>query len=238
MKNEDFGYMIETKGFKVPILSKKPIKIAIVLASILLFAIITVSAYYFSRSGDGKNIKLVKAPSHEIKVRNTTSNLKIRNIDKTIYDNVSGSNTSKSNTSNKKTNIKIIKSPESIKPSKKEKQNSLSILNLNDQGDVDDKIEVVTSDQESKIKKPYVKVQLAAFKSKESAYKYWKKLKKDFPKLFSNYKYFIHEVKLGKRGIFYRLQTGYFSNQLKAEDFCIKFIAKSKKSKSDCIMVE
>ncbi|MDA9231255.1 SPOR domain-containing protein [Rickettsiales bacterium] len=233
MKNEDFGYMIETKGFKVPILSKKPIKIAIVLASILLFAIITVSAYYFSRGGDGKNIKLVKAPSHEIKVRNTTSNLKIRNIDKTIYDNVSGSNTS-----NKNTNIKIIKSPESIKPSKKEKQNSLSILNLKDQNDINDKVKIIISDQNSKIQKPYVRVQLAAFKSKESAYKYWKNLKEDYPKLFASYKYFIHEVKLGKRGIFYRLQMGYFSNQLKAEDFCIKFIAKAKKSKSDCIMVE
>ncbi len=76
MKNEDFGYMIETKGFKVPLLSKKPIKIAIVLTSILLFVIITISAYYFSRSGDGKNIKLVKAPSREIKVRNSESNLK------------------------------------------------------------------------------------------------------------------------------------------------------------------
>ncbi len=236
MKNEDFGYMIETEGYKTSILSKKPIKIAIVLTSILLFVIITISAYYFSRNGEGNEIKLIKSPSLEIKVRNKDANLKVKNIDKTIYDNIVGVGRDKKNMDN----IKIIKSSKTAKPNQKIRKNSLSILNLPlpNQGSDKEKINVILATKQENIKKPYGRVQLASFKSKESAYRYWKGLKKDFPKLFFDQKYFIQKIELGKRGVFYRLQVGYFANQLKAEGFCIKFIDITKKRKSDCIMVE
>jgi hypothetical protein len=45
-------------------------------------------------------------------------------------------------------------------------------------------------------------------------------------------------VSLGKRGIFYRLQIGEFFNQIEAEEFCGKYVAQTKKSRADCIVVE
>ena len=51
-------------------------------------------------------------------------------------------------------------------------------------------------------------------------------------------KYFVQEVKLGQKGTFYRLQIGEFESQVEAENFCVKFIAQTQKTRSDCIVVE
>lgn len=87
-------------------------------------------------------------------------------------------------------------------------------------------------------KKKYSRVQLAALKSEDLADQYWSNIKKDNPSLVSGLKNFVQKVDLGKRGVFYRLQIGNFKDQLDAEDFCIKYIAKTKAKKSDCIIVE
>jgi hypothetical protein len=82
------------------------------------------------------------------------------------------------------------------------------------------------------------RIQVAALSSKDSAKKYWSKLKKDYPALFVNLNYYITEADLGKRGIFYRLQVGNFRGQVEAEKFCQEFISKSSKAKAGCIIVE
>ncbi len=92
---------------------------------------------------------------------------------------------------------------------------------------------IVTQD-----KKRAVRVQIAAMASKEAAKENWKKLNQLYPSLFSGLKSFTEEVSLGKRGIFYRLQIGEFFNQIEAEEFCSKYVAQTKKSRADCIVVE
>ena len=87
-------------------------------------------------------------------------------------------------------------------------------------------------------KKRAVRVQIAAMASKEAAKESWKKLNQLYPSLFSGLKSFTEEVSLGKRGIFYRLQIGEFFNQIEAEEFCSKYVAQTKKSRADCIVVE
>ncbi len=231
MSNDDFGYMIEKERRSNGFFVKKPLKIIAVLVSILSFVMVTISAYYFVSSGQDESIELVKSPDYEIKVRNKDKNLKIKNIDKTIYDNIVGNKRDNS----KKRDITIIETPKTAKRNRSGQDKTL-IVNV-------DKVVVsppvnVAVENNINIKKPYSRVQLAALKSKESAYKYWLKLKNEHPALFYQLKYFIQKADLGKRGIFYRLQIGNFRNQVKAEEFCIKFIAKARKKRSDCIIVE
>jgi hypothetical protein len=87
-------------------------------------------------------------------------------------------------------------------------------------------------------KKRQIRVQVAAMTSKDAAQDAWKKINHLHTDLFSGLKPVIEEVDLGKRGIFYRLQIGNFFNQIEAEEFCSKYVAKTKKNKSDCIIVE
>ena len=82
------------------------------------------------------------------------------------------------------------------------------------------------------------RVQLAAMNSAKSASDYWEKLDDHHPKLFSGLKPVIQEVNLGQRGMFYRLQVDGFYSQVEAEEFCLKFINQTGKTKSDCIVVE
>ena len=82
------------------------------------------------------------------------------------------------------------------------------------------------------------RVQLAAMNSAKSASDYWEKLDEKHSKLFSGLKPVIQEVNLGQRGMFYRLQIDGFYSQIEAEEFCLKFINQTGKTKSDCIVVE
>ena len=87
-------------------------------------------------------------------------------------------------------------------------------------------------------KKRIIRVQIAALASENAAKDYWKKLRNNNSELLSNLKPFVEEVNLGKRGIFHRLQIGNFFNQNEAEEFCNHYIAKTHKSRADCIIVE
>lgn len=85
-------------------------------------------------------------------------------------------------------------------------------------------------------KRRYVRVQIAAMTSKKSAEEYWKKINKS--SLMSGLKSFTEQVDLGKKGIFFRLQIGNFSDQVEAESFCKKYTLQMQKNKADCIVVE
>ena len=74
--------------------------------------------------------------------------------------------------------------------------------------------------------------------SVKSAEDYWVKLNEAYSRLLSSLDPYIEEVDLGKRGTFYRLQVGTFYNQIEAEEFCNKYVAKTHKTRADCIIVE
>ena len=92
-------------------------------------------------------------------------------------------------------------------------------------------------DKEKSDKRRYVRVQIAALTSKKSAEEYWQKINNN-SRLTSGLKSFTEEVNLGKKGIFFRLQIGNFSDQVEAEGFCKKYILQMQKAKADCIVVE
>ena len=98
--------------------------------------------------------------------------------------------------------------------------------------------EVAAKPAAAKSQKRSIRVQVAAMTSKAAADESWTKLSKLYSSLFSGLKPFVEEANLGKRGVFYRLQIGNFFNQVEAEEFCNKYVAQTKKSRGDCIVVE
>lgn len=270
MSNEDFGHMIEQEKKKTSSsFNKKPLKIAVLVISLAFFILLTISAYNFTQKSEHGIVKTVKSPTFKLKTRDQNSNNKIKNIDKTIYENIS-------NRKDSDDDIKIVKPPKAaeVRKSKKpiltpsnktppipttEIAKSNIVVKDNKVVFLDDKAkkaegkkEVVKSapkkvvvpekmnliSTKDKIQKPYSRVQLVASRSDVLAHQYWLKLKKDYPDLFGKLKHFIQKADLGKRGVFYRLQVGNFRNQIRAEEFCKKFIKKTKKTRSDCLIVE
>lgn len=97
--------------------------------------------------------------------------------------------------------------------------------------------QAVNSNAKSRDKK-HIRVQIAALTSKKSAEEYWDRLQNGNSGLLSGLKGFVEQVDLGKRGIFYRLQIGNFFDQVRAEEFCNRYVVQTRKSKADCIVVE
>jgi len=94
--------------------------------------------------------------------------------------------------------------------------------------------ESIKKDSEKKM----IRVQLAAMSKKQTAEEIWKGVSSANSSLFKGLKPIIEEVDLGRRGIFYRLQIGYFFNQIDAESFCNKYIIQTQRNRADCIVVE
>lgn len=82
------------------------------------------------------------------------------------------------------------------------------------------------------------RVQLAAMTSKNSAIRFLEITKSKYSSIFSGLDGYIQEVDLGKRGIFFRVQVGEFYDQIRAENFCKKYLAASQKTRSDCIVID
>jgi len=80
---------------------------------------------------------------------------------------------------------------------------------------------------------PYV-VQLAALKSQDGARPAWGRLQKAHPALLSERELAIQEIDLGERGIFYRVQAGYFPDRASALELCTALKARGQ----DCLVVK
>lgn len=243
---DDYGYMIKKEKNNNSIFNKKPVKITLFLLSIMIFVLITISAKYFSKTGESNRIKIIKAADREIKIRINDSDIKIKNIDKSIYDNiVSGENNAAQedvtiikNSKTAKIDKEFLNESTKIKKIDQSRKNLIVDSIVNDEDEVLEYKNISEIDNFKKSKKRYSRVQLIALKSSKLAYDYWIKMSKNYPSLFLNLKYYIQTANLGNRGTFYRLQIGDFKNQNDAEEFCLQFIATAKKKKSDCIIVE
>ncbi len=77
-------------------------------------------------------------------------------------------------------------------------------------------------------------VQLAALKSQDGARPAWRRLQKAHPALLSERELAIQEIDLGERGIFYRVQAGYFPDRASALELCTALKARGQ----DCLVVK
>ncbi len=104
---EDFGYVRNKEENPLLNIIKKATLLGAVLFSISCFIYITVNAYYFAYSDKDSNIKVIKSPPEPIKViEEEGDGVAIKDIDKTIYDNIVGN---KNLSSEKLNQVKIIK---------------------------------------------------------------------------------------------------------------------------------
>ena len=77
-------------------------------------------------------------------------------------------------------------------------------------------------------------VQLAALKAKDGARPAWARLQKAHPALLGDRELAIQRVDLGDRGIFYRVQAGFFVERAGARDLCNALKARGQ----DCLVVK
>jgi cell division septation protein DedD len=80
---------------------------------------------------------------------------------------------------------------------------------------------------------PYV-VQLAALKSQDGPRPAWGRLQKAHSALLSERELATQEIDLGERGVFYRVQAGYFPDRASALELCNALKARGQ----DCFVVE
>ncbi len=80
---------------------------------------------------------------------------------------------------------------------------------------------------------PYV-VQVAALKSQDGARPAWGRLQKAHTALLSERELAIQEIDLGERGIFYRVQAGYFPDRASALELCTALKVRGQ----DCLVVK
>jgi hypothetical protein len=263
---EDFGYQKGYDGDdKFRSILKRIFLSLAALFSVAAFIYVTVSAYnYVYESGSGEIIT-IKSPETPIKVIEEEEEQGNVQIDRKIYEDIFGSKKSLENV--KKAQIQDAPQP-AIPPAKVENKevpkNSekgsvepQKIIVFSDtnkdktkEQDASPKKDLLTKlDGEKRDntaapakkhsgKKAAVRVQVAAMSSPESAKSTFKSLNQLYPTLFNDLEPFVEKVDLGKRGIFYRLQIGNFFNQIEAEEFCRKYVAATKKSRADCIVVE
>lgn len=258
---EDFGYKkIEDKS-ELPGTAKRILLGCATLFSLAVFIYITISAYYFVHEDKEADIETIKSPEGLIKVVEEEPEQDGMQVDNHIYEDIFGS---KQNALKQK-NVKIRAHAEPALPTKieavKEVKNNKTATR--DQ----EKIMVYSADKKEPTKqllardhdedkyvekrdntaitppkkvtgKRIIKVQIAAMSSREAAVEQWQKLNGNYSSVFSELKPYVEKVDLGKRGIFYRLQIGDFSDQISAEKFCSRYVAQTKKSSADCIMVE
>ncbi len=257
---EDFGYR-RSSNFKLPKFAKKTILSAMAFISLISFLYVTIFAYQYFYQKDSKAIKIIKSSTNPIKVYAKYKNEESSN--ELIYKDIFEKNNNPSKPNKIIINPEPIE-PEVLAESKTnqekdifidaplpkkdlEKQPPRKIIIFNQEEDKNDKINNIFKGQssikpqrklENSPNKRTIRVQIAALTSEESAQISWKKLNRLYSDLFADLNYYIEKVNLGRRGIFYRLQIGNFFDQIKAEEFCQKYIAKSGKTNADCIIVE
>lgn len=97
---------------------------------------------------------------------------------------------------------------------------------------------LITNLKEHKDKKPSVKIQLLALKSRNSVIEYWEELNKKYKQLFNDKNYYIESVNLNNVGTIYRLQVGDFESHDLANNFCKEYIKVANKNRIDCIIIK
>jgi len=263
---EDFGYLREEKK-KFPELLRKIFLVSATLLSIICFIYITFTAYDFVYNNQNKNIETIKSPEDPIKVtsKSLAEKDETKKINSSIYDDIFGSTLEP--TAKVIPKVHLAPEP-AFPPKKEKVDVITQELEPNTRTQVarsntyDKRIVVYTDQPETSDNskdlltkgitqtnntatankrtstRGLINVQIAALTSRNSVDNYWRELNRLNPALFSGLKLYTQTVDLGKRGVFYRVQIGNFSDQIEAEEFCNRYISKSKKSRADCIVVE
>lgn len=258
---EDFGYSKHQEETAFGAIVKRGFLIAASLFSVACFIYVTVNAYYYVYNDKNNNVELITAEANPIKVieeEQAEQSQDGMQIDSSIYEDIFGN---KKISKPKEVKIRAavepavppkppVKEKEIVEPSKNRVNQNTPIIVYSEKKSETDKdllsskakddalLSKKKEKEEEKPKKKGIRVQVAAVASNEAAEQYSKNIQRQFPSILSGLKIYVEKADLGKRGIFYRLQIGNFYNQLRAEEFCNRYITTAKKSRADCIVVE
>lgn len=252
---EDFGYKKTYDNTELSRAAKRVLLGTATLFSLAIFVYITISAYYFVHQGKESDIETIESPEGPIKVMAEEEESEIQ-VDYNIYEDIFGSNQK----SSKQKTVKIRAHQEPALPGTKsrlqevatgkkdeekivvysaeKKEEVKQIMAQSDERNLEKRDNTAAPPQAKFTGRRVVKVQIAAMSSRSAAVEHWQKLNSLYLPIFSGLKPFVERVDLGKRGIFYRLQVGNFSNQVEAEKFCSRYVIQARKSSADCIIVE
>jgi hypothetical protein len=250
---EDFGYKKTDEKTELPGTAKRILLGFATLFSIAVFIYITISAYYFVHQDKDSDIETIKSPEGPIKVVEEEQQTGVE-VNHDIYDDIFGSKQSALKHKNVKIRarvepalphnevvakeIKTKKEDEKITVYSAEKKEAVKQVLAQDQKDIEKRDNTAAENRAKSKGKKSIRVQIAAMSSGEAASEQWRKLNGAYSSIFSGLKSYVEKVDLGKRGIFYRLQIGNFPDQISAEKFCNRYVAQTRKSSADCIIVE
>jgi len=110
---EDFGYQKDKNENKNSSFNRQIFLGIATIISISLFVYITITAYHFVYQDDS-NIELIKGPNYAIRVNNEEGDNNSK-IDRSIYEDIFGNKKNQ-----KEENVKIINTPETLLPPKKD----------------------------------------------------------------------------------------------------------------------
>jgi hypothetical protein len=232
---EDFGYKKQKKNTNNGNVKKK--LLAIVLSFAVFFWIV-IKSYYFINNTNLNQIETIKAEVSNIKVQKP---IEAEMNNNSIYEDIlqkKGENIDNYQTA---TNIQNINKPSKINET--ENNNLDQKHAFKQQEKPQKKLPIKPQAPKEKLSEKlresnFIKVQIAALSSFESAEEYWQKIANNQAKILKNYQHFIETIDLHNKGILFRLKIGDFSSKNEAENFCQQFILQSKKTKADCIILD
>jgi hypothetical protein len=254
---EDFGYKKIDDKTELPGAAKRVLLGFATLFSIAVFIYITISAYYFVYQDKNSDIETIHSPEGPIKVTEAEEDTGIK-VDHDIYEDIFGSK--KGSLANRNVKVRdrvepalpkkeVVKKEENKKEviakeaekivvySAEKKEPPKQILNK-DEREIEKRDNTAPAQKKRSTEKRIIRVQIAAMSSREAALDQWGKLNSNYSSIFSDLKPYVEKVDLGKRGVFHRLQIGNFPDQISAEKFCSRYVAQTRKSSADCIIVE
>ncbi len=152
LSGEDFGYLKNEEQNRATIIAKKALLIGSVLFSVSCFIYITVNAYYFAYHDKESDITVIKSPPEPIKVVEENEGVGIKDMDKTIYDNIVGNRSLARENLN---NVKVIDQATAplVRKHNVEKEN---LAKTNDQSPISqirNNAEIVVDSQNNKVSK-------------------------------------------------------------------------------------
>jgi cell division septation protein DedD len=181
--------------------------------------------YYQEKNKSAKKTPFIKAEPGNFKTKPAyPGGMEVPNMDKTIYDNVSGKDA-------KPVKEKVLPSPE--KPLNRDKALGIVAAKENKTTKAAPTSSIPLAAKPEKNIKGYI-LQLSSFKSQKKALEEWEKLKKKHTKLVTQYPKYFEKKNIAYSKQFYRLQMGPIPSESEARFICKKL----KQEGQDCMVIK
>lgn len=181
---------------------------------VVVFSFIAVLWYLYTQQQKPQVIPLFAADPSPVKIiPDDPGGMPIENLERTIYDTVSGETM--------KLTDKVQPNPETpMESSKNETVDKRSTRSVEKDSSLSKTKQTATAVSSSSTKSGGYVMQLGAFRSRENAKQAWDKIKEKYQQSLAPYEHDIQRTVKSDGSIIYRLRAGYFSNRAAVEMMC------------------